>query len=92
MPVEVLEKYTTIEYLSSASEVQTNIFIFVIDLCMSKEELAAVIDSIQQSINIIPPTTSIGLITYSRNVFVHEIGFTECPKLYAFKGEKEYTG
>lgn len=47
-------------------------------------------DSIQQSLNIIPPETYVGLITYGRFVFVHELGFQECPKSYALKGSKEY--
>jgi protein transport protein SEC23 len=31
------------------------------------------------------------LITYGRNVFLHELGYQECPKCYSFKGGKEYT-
>jgi protein transport protein SEC23 len=33
----------------------------------------------------------VGLITFGRNVFVHELGFKECPKCYSFKGNKEYS-
>lgn len=65
--------------------------LFVIDTCINAEELAAIRDSIQQSLNIIPPETYVGLITYGKYIFVHELGFTECPKSYAFNGEKEYT-
>lgn len=39
---------------------------------------------------IIPPDALVGLITFGRNVFVHELGSKECPKCYAFKGSKDY--
>lgn len=59
----------------------------------------AIRDAIQQSLTIIPADAHVGLITYGRyciipyerNVFVHEIGFLECPKCYSFKGSKEYS-
>ena len=33
----------------------------------------------------------IGLITYGKMVQVHELGFTDCPKCYVFRGDKEMT-
>lgn len=33
----------------------------------------------------------IGLITYGKMAFVHELGFQHCPKSYAFKGDKVLT-
>lgn len=39
--------YTTIEYIDSHNQVNPNIFLFVVDLCVSQEELNAVKDSIQ---------------------------------------------
>ena len=33
----------------------------------------------------------IGLITYGKMNYVHELGFAECPKCFVFKGDKEYT-
>jgi len=40
---------------------------------------------------LIPPGSYVGLITFNRFVYVHEIGFEESPKCYAFSGVKEYT-
>ena len=34
----------------------------------------------------------IGLITYGRMAYVHELGFADCPKAYVFRGDKELTG
>mmetsp|Transcript_12704 Transcript_12704/g.21399 ORF Transcript_12704/g.21399 Transcript_12704/m.21399 type:complete len:89 (+) Transcript_12704:491-757(+) len=33
----------------------------------------------------------IGLITYGKMIQVHELGFSDCPKSYVFRGEKEMT-
>lgn len=32
-----------------------------------------------------------GLITYGTQVHVHELGFSECPRIYVFRGDKEVT-
>jgi protein transport protein SEC23 len=89
--VEVLEDQSTIEYISSSVEKTPNIFLFVVDTCIPQEELDSVKDSLQMSLNIMPPDTLVGLITFGKFAFVHELGFTECPKSYAFKASKEYT-
>lgn len=39
----------------------------------------------------IPSDSLVGLITFGKFVFVHELGFSDCPKSYAFNGQKEYT-
>jgi protein transport protein SEC23 len=31
----------------------------------------------------------IGLITYGKMIHVHELGFSDCPKAYVFRGDKE---
>ena len=33
----------------------------------------------------------IGLITYGKMTYIHELGFQDCPKCYCFRGDKEYT-
>lgn len=40
--------------------------------------------------NIIPAESYVGLITFGKYIFIHELGFAECPKSYAFNGNKEY--
>ena len=63
----------------------------VVDTALQSEELAELKDSLQQSINFIPPDALIGLITYGKMAYVHELGFSECPKSYVFRGDKELT-
>ena len=46
-------------------------------------------DSLQQSINFIPPEALVGLITYGKMAFVHELGQSEGAKAFVFRGDKE---
>jgi protein transport protein SEC23 len=61
----------------------------VVDTAVATEELVELKDSLQQSINFIPEDAMIGLITYGKMVQVHELGFSDCPKCYVFRGDKE---
>lgn len=64
----------------------------MVDTAVQSDELAELKDSLQQSINFIPPDAMIGLITYGKMAYVHELGFADCPKAYVFRGDKELTG
>ena len=37
------------------------------------------------------PAEQVGLVTFGTHVHVHELGFTDCPKAYVFRGSKDYT-
>lgn len=37
------------------------------------------------------PACQVGLVTFGTHVHVHEIGFTECPRAYVFRGSKDYS-
>lgn len=90
LPAELHKQYSTIEYALPSPNSTAPAFLFLIDLCVSKEELQAVKDSILQGLQFIPPNINIGLVTFNRHVFVHELAFSECPKSYAIRGDKEY--
>ena len=64
----------------------------VVDTVVSSEDMVELKDSLQQSINFIPEDAMIGLITFGKMVQVHELGFTDCPKCFVFRGDKEMTG
>ena len=66
------------------------VFLFVVDTCVDEEELAHLRDALQQTLNLLPEDALVGLITFGTLVHVHELGFTDCPKSYVFRGEKEY--
>ena len=63
----------------------------MVDTALDSDELMELKDSLQQSINFIPEDSLIGLITYGKMAFVHELGFQHCPKAFAFKGDKQLT-
>ncbi|KAM3130641.1 hypothetical protein pb186bvf_017233 [Paramecium bursaria] len=89
LPAEKQPQSTTIEYILANQQTTPASFLYIIDTCVTKEELYAIRDAIQQSLSIIPPDTQVGLITYGRTVFVHELGYEECPKCYSFMS-KDY--
>ena len=66
------------------------VFLFVVDTCVDEDELAHLRDALQQTLNLLPEDALVGLITFGTLVHVHELGFTDCPKSFVFRGEKEY--
>lgn len=88
---------TTLEYVIPQQQMQAPtatrpIFILVVDTVVNSDDMVELKDSLQQSINFIPEDAMIGLITYGKMVQVHELGFTDCPKCFVFRGDKEMTG
>lgn len=63
---------------------------FVVDTCVDEDELVHLRDALQQTLNLLPEDALVGLITFGTLVHVHELGFSDCPKSYVFRGEKEY--
>lgn len=49
-------------------------FIFTIDTAIEQDELNALKRNLVQSISTMPPETTVGLITFGKNVEVHELG------------------
>lgn len=98
LPFELMADKTTLEYVIPQQNTQQNpsgtrpIFILVVDTVVNSEDMVELKDSLQQSINFIPEDAMIGLITYGKMVHVHELGFTDCPKCFVFRGDKEMTG
>lgn len=49
-------------------------FVFLVDTCLREEELDQLKDSLQQTLNLLPEDTLVGLVTFGTNVMVHELG------------------
>lgn len=95
LPAELIPEFSTMEYIIPENKQNQNsrpIFMLMVDTSVQSDELAELKDSLQQSINFIPQDAMIGLITYGRMTYVHELGFADCPKAYVFRGDKEMTG
>lgn len=92
LPSEVLEPFTTVEYVLPRPPNQPPVFFFVVDTCVElQDELTALKESLIVSLNMLPPKALVGVITYGTMVQVHEVGFTDLPKSFVFRGSKEYT-
>ncbi|CEL94076.1 unnamed protein product [Vitrella brassicaformis CCMP3155] len=92
LPAELL--YQNIEYIlphHAGGVTSTPVFLFVVDTCIIEEELEQLKDALQQSLSLMPQEAMVGLITFGTMCYVHELGFTECPKSYVFRGNKEVT-
>jgi protein transport protein SEC23 len=94
LPAELIPAYSTIEYAlpnRQAQGVVPPIFVFVVDTCVPEEDLQALKDSLLMSLTLLPENSLMGLITFGSTVQVYELAFTECPKSYVFRGNKEVT-
>ncbi|KAG4302585.1 hypothetical protein PCANB_001206 [Pneumocystis canis] len=91
LPMELLPKYTTIEYILSRSSQIPPVFLFVVDTCLEEDNLQALKDALIVSFSLLPHDSLVGLITYGTMTNVYELGYSECAKYYVFQGKKDYT-
>ncbi|KAF8940552.1 protein transporter SEC23 [Dissophora ornata] len=91
LPAELLAKHTTIEYTLARSAQVPPIFLYVVDTCVDEDDLKALKDSLVVSLSLLPPHALVGLITFGTMTQVHELGYSECPKSFIFRGNKDYT-
>mmetsp|Transcript_16153 Transcript_16153/g.34976 ORF Transcript_16153/g.34976 Transcript_16153/m.34976 type:complete len:765 (-) Transcript_16153:369-2663(-) len=92
LPAELYPSYCTIEYtLNRTVPPHPPVYLFVIDTCISEDELSACKTTMTQAISTLPEYVHVGLITFGRHVHVYELGFSECSKCFVFRGSKEYT-
>ena len=91
LPAELFPTHTTIEYTLQRPKAPPPAYLFVVDVCLVEDELAALRQSLAQALSLLPEDALVGLITYGTHVHVHELGFAECQKTYVFRGGKEFT-
>lgn len=92
LPAELFPSYTTVEYTLTRTQTAAPsppCYVFVIDTCVSEEELNALKGALLQAVETMPETALVGLVTYGTQVYVHELGFEACFKSYCFRGSKE---
>lgn len=90
LPAELIPQFTTVEYELQTMSTGPPVFLFVVDTCVDEDELGHLRDALQQTLNLLPEDALVGLITFGTLVHVHELGFSDCPKAYVFRGEKDY--
>lgn len=62
---------------------------FVVDSCITDEELGFLKSALSQAFNLLPGNSLVGLITFGAEVHVHELGFQQINKTFVFKGSKD---
>lgn len=96
-PAELYPQYTTIDYIlpqpqqppqQQQPSAPAPIFLFLIDTCTLTEELQQVQQSIIQSLLLLPEASCVGLITYDKNIYVHELMYEHAVKTYVLRGNK----
>ncbi len=88
-PHEILQANTTLEYVLDARPLPPT-FLFVIDLCNFDEEIVALREAITQNLMCLPENAYVGLISFGRNVYIHQLRSEETPHFVVLNGAKEY--
>lgn len=98
LPIEMNPNLLDIEYIIPQNRIndanpirKPTIFMFIVDLALDDDELTSLKENLIISIDLLPPNSMISLITYGKNVNVHEIVNQDCHSFYTFNGSKEYT-
>ncbi|VDL75949.1 unnamed protein product [Nippostrongylus brasiliensis] len=84
-PPELYPQFTTIEYTLKKATTMPPIFVFVVDTCMTSEELKALKESLQTALSLLPADAMVGIITYGRMVQLHELNVQGISRSYVFK-------
>eukprot|EP00249_Psilotum_nudum_P023949 c29037_g1_i2 orf=226-2505(+) len=91
LPAELFPQCTTVEYCLPGEQALPPVFLFLLDTCIVEEELSYLKLALTQAVGLLPGHALVGLITFGTHVHVHELGFSEIPKSYLFKGSKDVT-
>eukprot|EP00917_Polyrhabdina_sp_WS-2016_P009746 GHVP01021439.1.p1 GENE.GHVP01021439.1~~GHVP01021439.1.p1 ORF type:complete len:752 (+),score=103.02 GHVP01021439.1:56-2311(+) len=79
-----------VEYILPSNPHKPPCFLFVANTSLVEEEFDQLRETLQQALSLVNPDSFVGLITFGKMVQVHEIGFSECPKAFVFRGDKDY--
>nr|CDJ94460.1 Zinc finger and Sec23 Sec24 trunk region domain containing protein [Haemonchus contortus] len=90
-PPELYPQFTTIEYTLKKATTMPPIFMFVVDTCMTSEELKALKESLQTALSLLPADAMVGIITFGRMVQLHELNVQGISRSFVFKSLKFVT-
>ncbi|GAV28213.1 hypothetical protein PMKS-001683 [Pichia membranifaciens] len=92
LPIEMNPGLSDIEYIIPQQGIRKpTIFVYIVDLAIDEEELASLVENLLISIDLLPANSMISLITYSKHVNVHEIGYQGSNYSYTFNGTRDYS-
>jgi protein transport protein SEC23 len=90
LPSELIPEYTVVEYRLNRPPAPPPAFLFVLDTTVPEKQFTVVKEYLLKALSLLPPGTTVGLITYGQHLQVHEIGFTEGFRSYILRGNKSY--
>lgn len=89
-PIEMISRFTTVEYVMRTIPLLHPVFVFVIDLTIDDEDFGHLYEAFIKVLHMLPAASLVGLITFGSTIQVHELGFPYCSKSYLFNGNKIY--
>ena len=87
LPAELFPQYVSLTYTLRTAPAPPPAFVFTVDLCQPREDLAACVDSIKQTIGSLPERSLVGLVTFGERVHLYELGYGNCSKLWVLRGD-----
>ncbi len=89
LPAELIPEFTTLEYRLPQAPVFPPVFLLVVDLALEDDELQGLKDSLLMVLDLLPPESIVGLVTFGSTIQVYELGFEAMPKAHVFSGERD---
>lgn len=85
---------TTLEYILPQKSILPPIFFYVVDTCFEGEDVEDAYSSLKESLitsfSLLPEDALVGLISYGKNVQIHDLSGSEILTNYAFNGNRDY--
>lgn len=95
-PTEILDpSMLDVEYVLPENQAlqyeQPIPFVYVIDLSLDDNEFESLIESLIESLSMLPESAFVNLITFGKNVNIFELAVEDHNSAYTFNGTKSYT-
>jgi hypothetical protein len=78
-----------VEYLINEGPLDVG-YIFVIDKCLTSEELSSIKDTLLQVLDTLPDEVCVGIISFDKNILIHDLSVTSFLAESALNGLKDY--
>ena len=88
---ELFPQYTTVEYRlpSSLPRPGAPIFIFLVDVALTPQELADEVAAVAQAAALLPEDARVGLLTFGQLVTLYELAATDGSRAWVFRGDRD---
>jgi len=87
LPPELFSNNTLMDYALGSVPSGPAAYVFVLDGCLSRAEMAAMVRGVQHALSMVPDGALISLLTFSSHVVVHELGPGLRPRSWCLRGE-----